>query len=596
MLIGNLPEDTTPSSQGYVVYSEDGVHLSKMSRDNFIRGVGKGTGMMYWDEGDGETVMEGTKIIYPRQVEGSLYSYGQDDGNAYWTALYPPTYWGAFYTGAEERNIIEICKDVGNGKEEIFAVSNRGAVRLNSFSLDTVNANYYYYIKNNDRIALDDYFMKKYLVGRGLEEYFDSTEQKWVLRATGILSLVGGTYVSNVNEDQELILNTYGGLDFVNNGVVNGLGLIGMLAEYGSFMPGVVAPIHKSLFARTSTMYANNFQPLSTAYGMETANTVGFNPDQLFYYDGSTDAVTGTEMDSTLVYRSHKNIDINSMYGLNLSDGPVYLVGQFHSDGFFYLEPTFIAQSIPATQSGVVYIYLGDSKSGILDLLADRPKYWYLDGAVRPYYYVPSITSPINDVKAKSNGSSTAESVIGSNGETGIAAGSGINITVNTYNGTKTAEISVDPNSITPQLSTVSVSGTNTASTLGKNNIFTAQYGYHTFNDGDTVYINLTASIKRTDGYALTTGNKYKVYFTLSNDSSLDPVPYDNNQGGYFIDVKEAKSGDTELILNLSGLWNSQNYTQSSNITPALILVLESSENITCKYVWNSIRVAKASS
>ena len=116
MYIGNLPEDTTPSSQGYVVYSEDGVHLSKMKKEDFIKGIGKGTGMMYWDEGDGETVMDGTKIIYPRQVKGALYSYGTEDGDAYWTALYPPTYWGGMYTGSEERNVIEICKDVGEGK------------------------------------------------------------------------------------------------------------------------------------------------------------------------------------------------------------------------------------------------------------------------------------------------------------------------------------------------------------------------------------------------------------------------------------------------------------------------------------------------
>lgn len=47
MLIGNLPEDTSISNDGYVIYSEDGTHLSKMKVKNINGG---GAGLKYWKE------------------------------------------------------------------------------------------------------------------------------------------------------------------------------------------------------------------------------------------------------------------------------------------------------------------------------------------------------------------------------------------------------------------------------------------------------------------------------------------------------------------------------------------------------------------
>lgn len=49
MLIGNLPEDTSISDNGYVLYSEDGQHCSKMSIKNLNGG---GAGLKYWKETD----------------------------------------------------------------------------------------------------------------------------------------------------------------------------------------------------------------------------------------------------------------------------------------------------------------------------------------------------------------------------------------------------------------------------------------------------------------------------------------------------------------------------------------------------------------
>lgn len=47
MLIGNLPEDTSLSENGYIPYSEDGQHLFKIKVKDF---VGGGAGLKYWKE------------------------------------------------------------------------------------------------------------------------------------------------------------------------------------------------------------------------------------------------------------------------------------------------------------------------------------------------------------------------------------------------------------------------------------------------------------------------------------------------------------------------------------------------------------------
>lgn len=48
MYIGNLPEDTSVSDDGYVLYTEDGIHVKKVKVDNF-RSAG-GVGLKYWKE------------------------------------------------------------------------------------------------------------------------------------------------------------------------------------------------------------------------------------------------------------------------------------------------------------------------------------------------------------------------------------------------------------------------------------------------------------------------------------------------------------------------------------------------------------------
>ena len=162
MYIGNLPEDTTPSAAGYVPYSEDGYHLSKISRDNLLKGAGHGTGMIYWDEGDGQIVNDGTHTNIPRTVVGSLYSYEvEEDGKAYWFAMYPSAYWSADIT-AQTRNVWELAYEEGGEITYIAYMDNRGKIFINNYTSDNVYATKYVYEDSEgNEINLLDYFMKK---------------------------------------------------------------------------------------------------------------------------------------------------------------------------------------------------------------------------------------------------------------------------------------------------------------------------------------------------------------------------------------------------------------------------------------------------
>ncbi len=582
MYIGNLPEDTTPSSQGYVVYSEDGVHLSKMKKEDFIKGIGKGTGMMYWDEGDGETVMDGTKIVYPRQVKGSLYSYGTEDGDAYWTALYPPTYWGGMYTGSEERNVIEICKDVGEGKEEIFAISNRGAIRMKSFDIGTVNAKQYYYImENGDLVSLDDFFMRKYVIGLGLNTR--TVQGETHLFSTGVRRLVGGyvesPYVSEVTDDGDLILNTYGGVKCMNDGIGNVmLGFVGNIAEHALYRAGSVPIIYQTLFSKDSN---GTFQSLSTTYGMDSANSADFDIDFIYYYDGDEDVTTTA--DSTKVYSSHREIDINSMYGLSLNDGPVYLVGTYKANGYFNLDSTFLTQTLPSTQDGKIYIFLGNMKDDILDFQSTRKKYWYVDGAIREYAYAVLPPTMATDFVVK-NGASTT-SIVSSNGSVNLEIGSGIMSTTSTDQ-SGNIWLNLSASSGVSNLPYIPMNGTSS--------ITNTDYKELTGLSGGPNYVYLLDIRVIIPNPVV--GTRYEAMLAITESSgqavSSSMLPYDRGtQGGYFKDTAVASSSTEPVVLAMSGFFRNNSYYIPSGEHICLAVKQDTAATTSVNYILNATQI-----
>jgi len=77
---------------------------------------------------------------------------------------------------------------------------------------------------------------------------------------------------------------------------------------------------------------------------------------------------------------------------------PVYLVGTVHEDdGLFYLDTTeddWVTQTLPTTEDGKVYIYLGlGSSTSWLALATEHPIFYFRDGKFQLYEHHKALTS-----------------------------------------------------------------------------------------------------------------------------------------------------------------------------------------------------------
>lgn len=107
-------------------------------------------------------------------------------------------------------------------------------------------------------------------------------------------------------------------------------------------------------------------------------------PDKVMYMGSNaayaSGATTGT---------CYEALGVNLQYSTNcastLTSGrPVYLVGTLDSDGMFTLDATWWTQTIPASEDGKTYIYLGLAYSTTnIYLVPDNPMYQYYEGAFR---------------------------------------------------------------------------------------------------------------------------------------------------------------------------------------------------------------------
>ena len=65
---------------------------------------------------------------------------------------------------------------------------------------------------------------------------------------------------------------------------------------------------------------------------------------------------------------------------------PIYLVGSIGNDGLFYLDATWWTQTLPSTEDGKLYIYLGNAYDYYRMIFNEaNPIYWYKNGAIRLY-------------------------------------------------------------------------------------------------------------------------------------------------------------------------------------------------------------------
>ena len=119
-------------------------------------------------------------------------------------------------------------------------------------------------------------------------------------------------------------------------------------------------------------------------------NTKGFYLDTILYYNSGTNITSGKYTGTWCVHIASSGIDFrySSNCGSTLvAYKPVYLVGTIEN-GLFYLDDTWWTQTLPATESNKVYIYLGDSYSTTtVSVSPTHNIYWYHNGQLSLYNY-----------------------------------------------------------------------------------------------------------------------------------------------------------------------------------------------------------------
>ena len=125
----------------------------------------------------------------------------------------------------------------------------------------------------------------------------------------------------------------------------------------------------------------------------KTRNTHGFRLGQLaLMYANATYNENATVGDNTVW--EHGTDLIDHRYSFNTANNstngttavkPVYLVGALNaSDGLFYLDTTWWTQTLPTSDDGKLYIYLGDAYDYYrMSFRLAHPIYWYKNGAIR---------------------------------------------------------------------------------------------------------------------------------------------------------------------------------------------------------------------
>lgn len=143
----------------------------------------------------------------------------------------------------------------------------------------------------------------------------------------------------------------------------------------------------------------------------KTKNSNGLVLGQMFF-SGST-VQANTNVGSNVIYSEYTYGTIDFRYSSNCgttltAQKPVYIVGTVDEyDGLFYLDNTWWTQTLPTSENGKVYIYVGTaiSTSGIVGFTGGHLVYHYKDDGFRLYSYeshtkyIPQISTTIVSMK-----------------------------------------------------------------------------------------------------------------------------------------------------------------------------------------------------
>lgn len=135
----------------------------------------------------------------------------------------------------------------------------------------------------------------------------------------------------------------------------------------------------------------SNVSPVATG---KTASTSGYLLGHVLLMYANTTYADTNNIGTYNIWSAHTGL-IDARYSFNLANSsgngftaytPVYIVGTV-TNGLFYLDTTkWWTQTLPTTDDGKVYIYIGDAYDWYrITFTEDKPIYWYKNGAIRLY-------------------------------------------------------------------------------------------------------------------------------------------------------------------------------------------------------------------
>ena len=144
--------------------------------------------------------------------------------------------------------------------------------------------------------------------------------------------------------------------------------------------------IMKDTDSTWSSLYGSAYNGTGTG---KTVCTTGFILDSILYSAGAPSGGNYAAGSNTSTVYDGYPIDFR--YSSNCATTltaykPVYLVGEIHSDGLFYLDQTWWTQTVPTTEDGKTYVYIGEAYSTYqVWLSVENKAYQFYDGAFITY-------------------------------------------------------------------------------------------------------------------------------------------------------------------------------------------------------------------
>jgi len=120
----------------------------------------------------------------------------------------------------------------------------------------------------------------------------------------------------------------------------------------------------------------------------KTLTTESFNPfGQVYWYNSTTSAATSANIAASTLYTQYSGLSLT--YAFNTASGltakkDVYIVCTPQADGKVKLASNPISQTLPTTNDGLIYKYIGFAVNTYqICLMQDKPCYYFKDNALR---------------------------------------------------------------------------------------------------------------------------------------------------------------------------------------------------------------------